>query len=199
MASKAGINRGAEKSIGRTTAGMEFSVEISTPLEAEVTYEAKWIEEDGKVMELDSREFGVSITIPSEAAEKIKPLIDTIFHVVNSNEAAAKGKTRKEKAAIWAQAQVDKAKEEATNKIKEAVMDYSPVKKAADAVKAGAAAVGKAVGVSYEDEEKMAVKLTVDIKEGKVAVGITQSEEKKLKLPGVEASMKKSSTKMVGS
>lgn len=190
--------RGAEKSIGRATSGLSFSAEFSNPLEAELSYEAKWIEEDGGVSQLDSREFAVEITIPGEAAEKVKPLIDTIFHIVNSNEAAAKGKTKKEKAQIWAQAQVDKAKEMATDQVKEAAMELSPVKKAADLAKAGAAKVGKALGVGYEDEEKMSVKLTVDLKELGVEVGITQSEEKKLTLPGVEASMKKSSTKAIG-
>jgi len=193
-----GGTRGAEKSIGRTTKGLSFSAEISNPLEAELSYEAKWVEEEGGVSQLDSREFAVSITIPEEAAERIKPLIDTIFHIVNSNEAAAKGKTKKEKAQIWAQAQVDKAKEMATDKIKEAAMEMTPVKAVADVAKAGLAKAGKALGVGYEDEEKMSVSLTVDLKEFGVEVGITQSEEKKLTLPGVEASMKKSSTKTVG-
>lgn len=190
--------RGAEKAIGRTTAGLSFSAEMSSPIEAELSYEAKWLEEDGGVIQLDSREFGVEITIPEEAAEKIKPLIDTIFHIVNSNEASAKGKTKKEKAGIWVGAQVDKAKEMATDQVKEAAMELSPVKKAADMAKAGAAAVGDALGIGYKEEEAMSVSLTVDLKELGVEVGITQSESKKLSLPGIEAEMKKSSTKSLG-
>lgn len=190
--------RGAEKAIGRATSGLSFSAEFSNPLEAELSYEAKWVEEDGGVTQLDSREFAVEITIPEKAAEKIKPLVDAIFHIVNTNEATAKGKTRKEKAQIWVQSQVDKAKEMATDKVKEAAMELEPVKEVADAAKAGLAKAGKALGVGYEDEEKMSVKLTVDLKELGVEVGITQSEEKKVTLPGIEASMKKSSTKSVG-
>lgn len=190
--------RGAEKSIGRGTSGLEFKAEFSSPLEAELSYEAKWIEEDGNVSQLDTREFGVQVTVPEKAAEKVKPLVDTIFHFVNSKEASAKGKTKKEKAGIWVQAQVDKAKELATDQMKEAVMETETGKAVGDAVKDAAKSAGDKLGIGYKDEEKMAIGLTVDLKSFGVKVAILQTEEKKITLPGIEASMKKTSKKGVG-
>jgi hypothetical protein len=193
-----GGNRGAEKAIGRTSGGLEFKAELSSPIEAEVAYESKWLEEDGGVTELDSREVGIEVKVPEDAAEKIKPLVDTIFHLVNTKEAMAKGKTKKEKANLWVGSHVDKAKEMAKEKAQEAVLSIAPVGAAADYAKDVAKGIGEKLGIGYKDEESMAIGLTVDLKEGEVSVAIIQSEEKKITLPGVEASMKKSSKKSFG-
>jgi hypothetical protein len=218
MASMAGMNRGAEKSIGRKSEGYSFSAEIPSPFggSVELSYESKWLEEDGGVVKLDSREFGVEITVPPEvveavsgALEKIKPLTDTIFHIISTREAMAKAKTKKEKTAIWVEQNVSKAKEVAVDQLKDAFMELGPVKqvtdaanavgdKIKDAAKGAAKAAGDALGIGYSDEESTSVKLTVDLKEFGVEVGIAKSEEKKLSLGVLEASMKKTSTKSVG-
>jgi hypothetical protein len=218
LAAKAGLDRGAEKSIGRKSQGYSFSAEIPSPFggSVELSYESKWLEEDGGVVALDSREFGVEITVPPEvveavsgALEKIKPLTDTIFHIISTREAMAKAKTKKEKTAIWVEQNVDKAKEVAVDQLKGAFMELGPVKqvtdaanavgdKIKDAAKGAAKAAGDALGIGYSDEESTSVKLTVDLKEFGVEVGIAQSEEKKLSLGVLEASMKKTSTKSIG-
>lgn len=178
--------RGAEKTTGRTIGGFDVKLEMSSPLEIEGSYQVRWIQEAGGVTGLDTNELGVEITVPEDAAEKVKPAIEAITHYVETKQAEAEAANKKDKAKIFVSKQLDLLKEKGKEKAIEAVKSIKPIKKAGKKL-------AKAVG--YTDEEKLAVGLTVDFKSGSVDVSIIESETQGVDILGVKAEMKKSSKK----
>jgi hypothetical protein len=179
--------RGAEKTTGRTIGGFDLKIESKVGgIEIEGGYQVRWIQEPGGVTGVDTNELGIEITVPEEAAEKVKPAIEAITHYVETKQAEAEAANKKEKAKIFVSKQLDLLKEKATEKVTDAVKSMKPIKKAGKKM-------AKAVG--YTNEEKMAVGLTVDFTKGSVDVSIIESETKGIDVLGVKAEMKKSSKK----
>lgn len=178
--------RGAEKKTGRTIGGFNVGLELSSPLEIEGGYEVRWIQEPGGITGIDTNELGIEITVPEDAAEKVKPAIEAITHYVETKQAEAEAASKKEKAKIFVDKQLDLLKEKGTEKVTDAVKSLKPIKKAGKKL-------AKAVG--YTNEEKMSVGLTVDFTKGSVEVSIIETETKGIDVLGVKAEMKKSSKK----
>jgi hypothetical protein len=201
-------DRGAEKAIGRASTGMSFSTEFEVSgWGISVGYEAKYLTDNGEIDAIQSRDISVQLKIPGDLIEKIEPyiekvqpVIDTIMHIVETKEAVAKEKTKKGKAAVWMDKNLDKAKEVAAEQVEDAIMNLGPVKAVTDVgdeMKKAIVDAAKSSGI-YEDEESTAVGLSIDLRELGVEVSIIKSEEKKLNLSVIEASMKKTSKKSLG-
>jgi len=216
-----GGDRGREKTIGRTSAGASVSAELSAPFEAQVTYEGKWLEEtvegengsaSKRVTKLDSRELGAEFTLPSgDVMEKIEPFIEKVFTFLNTVEATTKEKTQKENVAMWGGVVVDEMKSQATDMVKEKASEYGKgAMEWATNTSAGKAIADKAAETAGKAKDYLTSKLPTDLSTGseeKRAIGIKwdflnkelsvefiKSTERKLELPGLEASLKTSSS-----
>jgi hypothetical protein len=188
-------DRGREKSIGRSTAGMSVKGELSSPFEASIAYDSKWLEDEKGVDQFDSRELAVEFTIPESFASMIDPFIDQVFKALNAWDASTKKKTPKEKAGVWVDAVEDELKGQAKDALLEKVGEWgggtalyqAAAGKATEAADKLKGKMPEDLGSESENKMKMALKF--DILNSELIVELVRATERKLTLPGIEASL----------
>lgn len=178
--------RGAEKTTGRTIGGFDVGLSFTKPVEIEGEYSVRWIKEGEGITAVDTHEMGVTLTIPEDAAEKVKPAIEALTHYIETKQEVAEAQTKKEKSNVFVTKQLDLLKEKASDQVTDIAKDAIGSDK-------GMKKIGKKLG--FKDEEGLAVGLSIDFTSGAIDVSLIETETKSIDVAGLKAEMKKTSKK----